>query len=173
MKKAITLIELLIGVVLMGVVVLGAISFDIASKTFFKSTERKVNVLNDLTFVLEHLHKNIMQGGGTVTNLSASLALDWSGNVLTINQSTGATVSYTFDVNNHTIVFNNGITSVTLTSRLESLGNNVRVEPAPDFGFAIDTMGFIDNPNNVYHVRENPRVQIEEQYFFPLVQSCS
>ncbi len=174
MKKTVTLVELIIAIVLMGIVVLGAISFDLASRTFFKSSERKVNVVNDLTFVLEHLQKNIMNGKGTVDNP----ALVWDGaTVLTISQDDGTgtltglkTVTYTFNktAGVNQVIFTDTSPQV-LTRRLEDF-NGFDVN---DFGFYMKDMTFLDNPAEEEDVRENPSVAVREQYFFPLIQSCT
>jgi len=66
MKKSITLIELIIAIALMGTILVGVMSFDAASRKFFRSSERKVDVINDLTFVLEHIHKNVFNGIGYI-----------------------------------------------------------------------------------------------------------
>jgi len=54
--------------VLLGVIVLGAVSFHLSSERFLGSSEKKTQVLNDLTFALQHIHKNVLQATGHVAN---------------------------------------------------------------------------------------------------------
>lgn len=66
MKKSITLIELIIAMTLMSVVILGTMSFDQASRQFLQSSERKTVVLNEMTYILEHIHKNTLPVTGSL-----------------------------------------------------------------------------------------------------------
>ncbi len=172
MKKAISLVELIIAVILMGVIILGAFSFDLASRGFFRSSETKVEVVNDLTFVLEHLHKNIMQGVGTVDN--PALVWNSGSGVLTINQDDGAggttPVTYEFDPAANTITF--GANDV-LTRRLEALDLSSDIGVDADSAFYINEMVFQYDPASDTDPRENPQATIKEQYFFPSGQSLS
>jgi len=68
MRKSVTLVELLISIVLLGVMVLGATAFHLSGERFLSSSEKKTQVLNDLTFVLQHLHKNVLLGTGDYNN---------------------------------------------------------------------------------------------------------
>lgn len=68
MKKSVTLVELIISIVLLGVIVLGATAFHLSSERFLSSSEKKTQVLNDLTFILQHLHKNILLATGDITD---------------------------------------------------------------------------------------------------------
>jgi hypothetical protein len=66
MKKTITLIELLIAISLLLLIVLGAGAFHIASERFLRSSETKVSVVNDLTYILEHINKYISLATGDI-----------------------------------------------------------------------------------------------------------
>lgn len=65
MRKSVTLIELLIAMTLLGVILLGISSFDIAGKRFFRSSERKSGILNDMSFILDHIDKYVSMATGT------------------------------------------------------------------------------------------------------------
>ena len=75
MKRAISLIELIISMSLMGVVILGATVFDASSSKFMGSSERKTVVTNELHLVLDYMQKDasnstwqfvsVPVGGGT------------------------------------------------------------------------------------------------------------
>ena len=60
--------ELIIAISLLGVILLGVTAFDVASRYFLKSNERKSQIVNELTFILEHLSKNINQAVGDISN---------------------------------------------------------------------------------------------------------
>ncbi|HDN86289.1 MAG TPA: hypothetical protein ENG49_03615 [Candidatus Omnitrophica bacterium] len=68
MRKSITLVELIIAISLLGVILLGVTAFDVASRYFLKSNERKSQIVNEFTFILEHLSKNINQAVGDISN---------------------------------------------------------------------------------------------------------
>jgi len=75
MKKSVTLLEFVVAMILLTVVVLGAFAFNMASLSFFRSSNRKAEVVNEASFLLEHMHKHISQaighqgsGGITITD---------------------------------------------------------------------------------------------------------
>ncbi len=72
MRKSVTLVELIISTVLLGVIILGAIAFHLSSERFLTSSETKTQVLNDLTFILQHLHKNILLATGDISKRGIS-----------------------------------------------------------------------------------------------------
>ncbi|MCD6539232.1 MAG: type II secretion system protein [Candidatus Omnitrophica bacterium] len=65
-KRTITLIELILAIVLLGVIILSATAIDVASRYFFKSSDTKVQVLNEVSFILEHIQKNASQATGWI-----------------------------------------------------------------------------------------------------------
>ena len=70
-NKAITLVELMIAVALMGVVILGAVSFDAASRKMVGSSERRAVVMNDLAYILDAIDKDVELASGTVIQYNA------------------------------------------------------------------------------------------------------
>jgi prepilin-type N-terminal cleavage/methylation domain-containing protein len=68
MKRAVTLIELIIAMVLMAVLMLAAVTFDVTSRRLLQSSERKTAVLNDLTFAAEAIQKSSYNGNGTASD---------------------------------------------------------------------------------------------------------
>jgi Tfp pilus assembly protein PilW len=68
MKKAVTLTELIVAILLMSAIVLGAVAFDLASRRLFVSTERDTVLLNELALVLDHLDRNIKFAEGDANN---------------------------------------------------------------------------------------------------------
>lgn len=100
MRKSATLMELMIAVVLLALIVLAAGSFEVASRYFLRSTETKVEALNELTLVLEHLHKNILLGiGDNAVPGNVGIVLDDSTGVpiLSIRQDTNVGTPYDYD----------------------------------------------------------------------------
>jgi len=87
LKKSVTLVELLISITLLGIIVLGATAFHLSSERFLSSSEKKTQVLNDLTFVLQHLHKNVLLGTGDYNNSGVDVP---DAGVLTIRQDIDA-----------------------------------------------------------------------------------
>ena len=69
MRKSVTLVELIICMILLGVIVLGAIAFHLSAERFLSSSEGKTQVLNDLTFVLQHLQTNVLLATGDITDI--------------------------------------------------------------------------------------------------------
>ena len=72
MKKAVSLVEMIIAIALMGAIVLGAIAFDLASRNLFNSSEEETVLLNELALVLDHLERNIKHAEGDVSNIGLS-----------------------------------------------------------------------------------------------------
>ena len=127
MKKAVTLIELLIAVFLLTAIILGVISFDVASRKFLRSSERKVEVINNLTLVLEHIDKNVLMAIGDKNRPAIIVANNAGVFTIYIRQDIDPTVSssnvagyllktpwdytddrwatYVFDPNTHKITF--------------------------------------------------------------------
>jgi len=73
-KTAVTLVELIISLVLLGIIVLGAIAFSIATTEFLGSSEKKSEILNDMTFLLDHIQKHVLYGIGDETNSGTLVA---------------------------------------------------------------------------------------------------
>ncbi|MCK5492793.1 MAG: hypothetical protein KAJ14_06765 [Candidatus Omnitrophica bacterium] len=75
MKKTFSLIELIISITLMGVIVLGAMSIYYAGQQIFISADRKTDVLNEFTYVIEVINKNVLMASGDASNPGLSLDL--------------------------------------------------------------------------------------------------
>lgn len=68
MKKSVTLVELTLAIALMGVIVIGIASFDVGSRRFLQASERKTQVLNEATLIMDRITKDAFSGIGTVTD---------------------------------------------------------------------------------------------------------
>jgi len=84
MKKSVTLVELIMAIALMGVVVLGVTSFDVGSRHFLQASERKTQVLNEATLIMDRISRDALMAVGTVNAAAVTVA----GNTITINQDT-------------------------------------------------------------------------------------
>jgi Tfp pilus assembly protein PilW len=62
--KAITLMELLIAVILMTIVVLGLTNIDFFSRFHLISADRRANLQNEVSYILEHMVRQISQAIG-------------------------------------------------------------------------------------------------------------
>ena len=66
-KKAFSLMEILIAVVLMGVVVLAITSVDITSRRFFGTSSTESWIQDEAKIAMEHIVRHIQQGVGDMT----------------------------------------------------------------------------------------------------------
>ena len=100
MKKAISLVELVIAISLMGVVVLGATVFDISSHKFMRSAELKTAVTNELHLVLDYMQRDVANSTTSFSSISVG-----SGSGLRMFYDVGTPSSP--GTNNVTYVFGN------------------------------------------------------------------
>lgn len=161
MKKAVTLTELIVAIVLLGVIILGVSSFHLASDAFLRSSETKVEVINDLTFVLEHLHKNILQAKGSVSSPGMQATNLGGGRIrLWLNQDAGA-VEYIFDSVAHEITFDDGLgPPAVISSRLiEFPGSPLSITAglAANGGVRIDNLAFAFDADDFDPANRDPR----------------
>jgi hypothetical protein len=68
MQKAVTLLEVLIAVVLFSLMVIGFSSIDFFSHFHVMSSDRRVKVQNEVSYILEHMTKEISKAIGDVTD---------------------------------------------------------------------------------------------------------
>lgn len=182
MRKSVTLGELLIAVTLLGVIILGTIAFDTASRELLRSSERRVEVVNDATFILEHIHKNVLRGIGDITSAGrravrvvnhpdglVSELLIWqdsNGDGVLTPGSPDRQVKYIFDRSNHTVTFEGNL----LIKRLL----DVQLAEA-DGGVRIADLTLVYDPTTYNSAsldpRNNPVISVREQFFFPFSQS--
>lgn len=186
MKKGLSLVELMISLVLMGVIVLGAAAFDSASRRLLASSETKTEVLNKLTFVLDHINKNVSIAIGDNV-VSANRAISVLDLIVRIRQDINGTpenygddryVTYTFNTGTDSITFWDGSITTTLVSN--SLmptvvdENNITRDLSiteSDNGLKIEYLTLRYRANETMDRQTNPEVSIDSQFFYPLSQS--
>lgn len=64
MKKAMSLIELLVASALLLIIILAIFALDKSSRDFYRSTKRKSEVAAEVNFAIEHMNKHLMQVAG-------------------------------------------------------------------------------------------------------------
>lgn len=122
--NAVSLIELMVGLVLVSLVILGLSNIEAFSRNIFFRTDKKIKVQNDVAYVLQHMSKYVGRGIGEpdipAINLSvAGFNLNEAVRVWTDSNSNGALdiaagcptgnndnrVAYALDAGNHTVLF--------------------------------------------------------------------
>lgn len=166
-----TLVELVIGMVLMGVIVLAVFSFEVVSKEFFRSAERKSVVSDDSSFVLDHIQKTVWLGGGDSLN-PAIIVVDGANPILQVRDTAQNYIgNYTFSFDSWQVVFEKGGVSYTLTNRLYNDMATPFGMVKEEEGVRIDNFTLVYNPAAAYHSRNNPRVNVRGIYFYPYGQT--
>ncbi len=154
MKKSVTLVELLISIALLGIIVLGSAAFHLSSERFLSSSERKIQVLNELTFILQHLHKNILTATGTINNPG----LVKSENQLQITQAAG-TVTYIFDIANNKITFEGeALTDKFVQLPEKNFSFKAGLDPEANGGVEITNLALRLEPGSAVDPHSNPEV---------------
>ncbi|MFH1046019.1 MAG: hypothetical protein V1727_03550 [Candidatus Omnitrophota bacterium] len=116
--KGFTLTELIISTLLVGLVILSAVSADLTSRQFFKSAEDIIRVQDEAKIAMEHIAKNVSRGIGSLD--SPAYTLSGPTNRIRVNidglltgntngrfgdAADDGTIEYEFDTVNHRIVF--------------------------------------------------------------------
>ena len=176
LKKSVTLVELIISIALLGVIILGATAFHLSSERFLSSSEKKTQVLNDLTFVLQHLHTNILVAVGNIGDPTPGIRK--IGNRLLITKPGPTVVTYTFDIANNRILFDGEV----LTDKFVQLpGNNFSFKAGLDVGVyggvEITNLALRLKPGELADPSSNPEVTTIDGggsptvYFYSLAHS--
>ncbi|MBD3264825.1 MAG: hypothetical protein GF375_06960 [Candidatus Omnitrophica bacterium] len=186
-RKSVTLVELLIAMVLMGVVVLAAMAFDAAGREFFRTSERKAEALNELAYALDHVHKHVSMGIGDCDDPALTIAPIAGGYQLTIRQDINAatgnfndtpadytddrTVTYTFNTSNGDITFNG---EVIVDNNLVNIVVAEVVSPGGEQeGVTLHSIVARRRADEPQHERDNPTVSLPESFFIPFCQSSN
>ena len=67
-SKGVTLIELILSIVFLGVIILAAVSFDYTSFYLFDSSRKKAAIVNERSLCLEHIAKYASRATGDINN---------------------------------------------------------------------------------------------------------
>jgi hypothetical protein len=189
MKKSLTLIELLITMVLISVVVLSIYGLYNLSFNIFKSSDRRAEVVNELSYVLDHIDKSVYLGTGWVDRPVVDVTttgapdftveifqdLDANGDPLNTpaDETDDRIARYVFHTGNNIITFEiDNLGPETLTNRLVDPDNNLDID-TDDGELVINDLSFRYNPAEAEDSKFNPEVSISEQRFHTLTQSVN
>jgi hypothetical protein len=179
-KKSLTLLELILAVVLLAMVILSAASLDVASLEFFKSSDRKAVVLNEVSSVKEYVQKSALQAHGWINNPGFGIIDAGDGVWFRLDHtntpadfSDDSYVWYKFDSTTNQIELCDSSlplaglsvcpgTSSVLSRRIESC---VFSYPADSTVIQVEITGIYDPAGPVDDERENPHVQMRSQFF--------
>jgi type II secretory pathway pseudopilin PulG len=187
-KKTLTLMELLISMVLFGIVILGVFGLYNTTSNFFVSSKTKSVVLNDLTYVLDHLDKNVYLSTGwdppdpTIGNPAIDVVSPSSGFFrIDLNQDTDdtpidfsddTTVRYNFNSSNNRIRFRDlsGSWNI-LTERLVNPAGLLITYDSAEGVLFVDNLCLRRDPSEPYDAKTNPEICITGQKFSTSMQS--
>ncbi|RLJ09805.1 MAG: hypothetical protein DRP15_02345 [Candidatus Aenigmatarchaeota archaeon] len=170
-KRTITLIELILAIVLLGVIILSATAIDVASRYFFKSSDTKTQVLNEVSFILEHIQKNASQATGWIDDSGFNLP---SSTRLLIREDfdNDTWVEYRRQRNRFRFSPDGGTNWETLSSRIV---DNPDIDgdgfPEPVFSLSpsgteiIVTLTARYDPSRSYDSKTNPQVSLQTRLF--------
>lgn len=139
---ALTLLELIIAIILLGVIVIGFSSIELFSRYQVLSADRRTQVQNEVALVLEHMSKNVMQGVGDATTAPIwwtatngfSVRIEHQSPPTVGNLSDDTIVSYTLSGNILTCSLDNEVISNRI---LSGVTNGQMPDNNPNSGFYI------------------------------------
>jgi hypothetical protein len=120
-RKAITLLELIISTVLLGMVVLGFYSIDLFSRNQFLTADRRAKMLNEAFFVVGHMSKQLMTAIGSANAVAFTTAGGMTATITATvdstpdgawNSTNDSTIRYTYNSASFTLDFNPNITAM-------------------------------------------------------------
>lgn len=167
MNKALTLMELVVAISLVGVIILGAASFDIGSRQMFKSSEGKTQVINEAALILDQIAKDALTGIGDI----AHPAITITGSVFNIThddgdgvwEGTDPIISYTFNSGAHTLTRSiGGGTAETLSNKVMNF-----VPSLPGDNTADITVTLRRHPTLAVDTFSNPEVTMQSNVEVP------
>ncbi len=188
MKKAVTLIELVVAVTIIGGVTLGAFALFNAASDFYRSSDTKSVVLNELTYLLDHIDREVYLATGTPNNPGIDITDhstdpsnpdEYEVQVTQFDEALypglvpSNSVTYFFNATNqdnagtapaHTVIFEDTAGNQhTLSRRLIE----IEIDPFnPQRGLLeIENIRFCYNPDRDIDERRNPTISAQRQRF--------
>lgn len=186
MRKSLTLIELIIAIVLVGVFVLTAFGLLTAATGFYTSSDTRTVVLNDLNYLLSHIDKNVFLSTGWVGN--PAVVVDATGSPdqyqITINQFNNpnvadynalAPLTYDFNTATNQVRFRRGAGAwQTLSRRLVQNPGQLDIDFDADTGvLIIDNLSLRLDPSSGEDSRQNPEIITRYQKFSSWMHSLN
>lgn len=175
-KRSVTLVELILASILLSVVILSAVSIDMTARYFFRSSDQKVQVLNDVGFLTEHVKSTVSCAHGWYSDHGYDLAAIQPSSWLRIRLDGGTPsdftddtwVQYRFDSATNEISYcsdwNGGCTVAekTLSNRIMDMGFSLA---SSDTGVLLD-IGARFDPSKAADPKLNPEVNFTTTVFF-------
>jgi hypothetical protein len=178
-------VELLIGVVLLGLIVLGLSGIELFCRYHFVASDRKVKVVNQATYLLEHMTKNIGQGIGTVNEppvdgtaqppFDTSIRAVIDSNQNAIRDADDLTVAYMFQRSTHEVFYYPDFNAA--AGHGEKLGTQIR-----DFTVSVPANNIVevnltacwdasvpDSSSKHCGTPDNPGVSMQTRIYLPSV----
>ncbi len=162
-NKALTLMELILAISLIGVIIAGVASFDLASRQMFRSSETKTQVTNEATLIIDRIAKDALNAIGNANTPAVTIGAGGTSMTMLLDSNhdgvytpgTDQTVTYAFIGNQITRTPSVGLPEV-LTNRATNfvvsapVGNSVPVH-----------IELMFNPAQAEDPFTNPRVTVE------------
>lgn len=165
-RKSVTFIELIIGISLFMVIILAATSFNLMSYEFVRSSERKTEVLNELTFIADHLHKYVNEGIGDYTNKGVRVLNDFTLEIRDDIKNTPQDYNddiwhrYRYDSNGKKLFYLEDIESPNQEKLLSSRVMNMVFSESKS-GVSVKALTLQYDPKQEFHPRNNPKVSLD------------
>ncbi|MCP4652067.1 MAG: hypothetical protein GY858_01620 [Candidatus Omnitrophica bacterium] len=170
MKKSSTLMELIISISLLSVIILGAVSFDLASRNFLQSSERKTEVLNEIMYIIDYLQKELSEATGTIDNNAVSVSCAGVLCTVTIDKDGDGVV----DPEDVTCIVNvsSGTNRMTCDGTVfsERITASSMAAAGDGYGMVINNLTLRYDPAEVVDAKTNPEVIISGIYLAPSAQ---
>jgi hypothetical protein len=182
MKRSITLLEMILAMSLLGTILIATTGIDLAARSFFKASDYRVRVANDLSFIFDHIQSFAALSSGwqdsagysIPSNSTLRIRLDGS----TPNQFDDASdtwVEYDFNSVNNTIVFcDNFVVGTGCVGSSEILSSRIvpNSDSSPfftvsgaDSTLSLDISARYD-PDSSASRRDNPEINLKTTVFF-------
>ncbi|MFH1767550.1 MAG: hypothetical protein ABH858_00125 [Candidatus Omnitrophota bacterium] len=103
-RSGLSLVEMIAAIIMLLVIILAASSMEFSVSGFFESSRKRANILNEMTFVLEHLAKNVLRAVGDINDPGIEVV---TADKLIMRQGIGSPkyVLYTYNSGTNTLNF--------------------------------------------------------------------
>ncbi len=181
-KKSLSLLEVVLAMVMLGMIVLAATSLDVASVEFFKSSNRKVEVINEVSLVMNHVEKSAISAHGWINNPGFGIMSGGDGIWFRLDGSRPPSPSdytdddyvfYRFDSGTNQIEYCKANSMISFSSacpgQSQILSNRIETctfsYPADSVVVQAEITGIYDPAGPAADERENPHVQMRSMFF--------
>ncbi|MDD4955722.1 MAG: prepilin-type N-terminal cleavage/methylation domain-containing protein [Candidatus Omnitrophica bacterium] len=166
MKRAVTLMELIMAIALMGVVILGVASFDVGSRRFLQASERKAKVLNEATLIMDRISKDALVAVGDRNNPAIVPNAAGNGMTIRVGNDVGVVHIVTYTLVGAQIIRSENGVNETLTNRATGFAVGAAINNTVPV-----TIGLVFQTNQPHATPQdltaNPEVQIQSNIEVP------